>query len=167
MVTSKWVHTVKDSWLRERIFLGLFKEVLVCPLLKQPSLDWIIFIQFPIFSLQGVVGKVVAWQLQSVLDETDFRDDFQSGFRSGYGTEKVLVALMDSLWQEWDRSCAAIVALLDFERINHDIPWAGFASFKLVQLLSLRMLPIDVDGGKRSRSQPLLRGVPQGSVLSI
>lgn len=38
-----------------------------------------------------------AWQLHRILDETDFLDSFQSGFRPGYGTDTALVTLMDDL----------------------------------------------------------------------
>ena len=39
----------------------------------------------------------MAGQLQALLDETDFLDPFQSGFRLGFGTETALVALYDDL----------------------------------------------------------------------
>ncbi|KAF7246492.1 PDZ domain-containing RING finger protein 4, partial [Varanus komodoensis] len=53
--------------------------------------------------LGKVLERVVAGQLQALLDETDYLDPFQSGFRPGYGTESALVALYDDLCREKDR----------------------------------------------------------------
>ena len=47
--------------------------------------------------LGKVLEQVVAGQLQALLDETDFLDPFQLGFRPGFGMETALVALFDDL----------------------------------------------------------------------
>ena len=53
--------------------------------------------------LGKVLEKVVAEQLQALSEDTDYLVPFQSVFRSSYGTESVLVALIDELYQERDR----------------------------------------------------------------
>ena len=44
-----------------------------------------------------VIEREVAFQLQAVLDDTDFLDTFQTIFRAGYGVETTMVALVDDL----------------------------------------------------------------------
>ena len=51
---------------------------------------WIINISL----LVKVMEQVVASQFQGFLDERDYLDPFQSGFRPGYGTETALVTLV-------------------------------------------------------------------------
>lgn len=41
--------------------------------------------------------KMVAQQFQLILNEMDYLDSFQSGFRSGLVTEMTLVAFLDDL----------------------------------------------------------------------
>lgn len=66
-----------------------FKEAVVHLLLKRPSLDTILLDGFhPISNLPflgKVAEKMVAQQLQSFLDEMNYLDPLQSGFRLGYG----------------------------------------------------------------------------------
>ena len=45
----------------------------------------------------------MAGQLQVLLDEMDFLDPFQLGFRMGFGMETALVALYNDLCWERDR----------------------------------------------------------------
>lgn len=59
-----------SSLLLEGVFAVPFKRVLVSPLLK-PLLD----------PIGQFLGKVIALQLQKILDEIDYLDSFQSGFR--------------------------------------------------------------------------------------
>lgn len=54
---------------------------------------------------------MAVWQFQKLLDDMDYLEPFQSGFRSGYGTETALVA--HDLQQEWDRGNPTILELLD------------------------------------------------------
>ena len=60
-----------------------------------------------------------------LLDETDFLDPFQSGFRPGFGTETALVALYDDLCRERDRGSVTLLILLDlsaaFNAIDHGV----------------------------------------------
>lgn len=44
-----------------------------------------------------MLERVVAVQLQVLLEETNNLDPFQSGFRSGFGTESALVMLLEGV----------------------------------------------------------------------
>ncbi|KAF7238386.1 RNA-directed DNA polymerase from mobile element jockey [Varanus komodoensis] len=73
--------------------------------------------------LGKVLEQVVAGQLQALLDETDYLDPFQSGFRPRYGTESALVTLYDDLCREKDRGSVSLLVFLDlsaaFNTIDH------------------------------------------------
>ncbi|KAF7252606.1 putative RNA-directed DNA polymerase from transposon BS [Varanus komodoensis] len=120
---------------------------------------------------------MVAGQLQALLDETDYLDPFQSGFRPKYGTESALVALYDDLCRERDRGSVSLLVLLDlsaaFDTINHGIllnrlaglgvggiTWRWFRSY-----LNGRFQKV-VLGDYGSAPWQLCHGVPQGSILS-
>lgn len=94
------------------------KEVLVHPLLKKPLRDPITMNNFHLVSnlpfLRKVVEKEVAQQLQWILDEVDYPDPFQTGFRHGYRMETALVSLLDDLTCGQDRGCSSVLAILDF-----------------------------------------------------
>ncbi|KAF7251650.1 RNA-directed DNA polymerase from mobile element jockey [Varanus komodoensis] len=103
------------------------KEVVVQLVLKKASLDSEMATNYRpvanILFLGKVLERVVVGQLQALLNETDYLDPFQSGFRPGYGTESALVALYDDLCREKDRGSASLLVLLDlsaaFDTIDH------------------------------------------------
>ncbi|KAF7244397.1 Low-density lipoprotein receptor-related protein 8 [Varanus komodoensis] len=115
--------------LREGRVPAPLKEVVVRPVLRKASLDPEMATDYrPVANipfLGKVLERVVAGQLQALLDETDYLDPFQSGFRPGYGTESALVALYDDLCREKDRGSASLLVLLDlsaaFDTIDHGI----------------------------------------------
>ena len=70
-----------------------------------------------------MLEPVVAEQLQVLLDETDYLDPFQSGFRPGYGMETVLVTLFDYLCWEKDREFIPVDSLGPLNGFEHHQPW--------------------------------------------
>uniref|UniRef100_A0A8D2Q9P6 Reverse transcriptase domain-containing protein n=1 Tax=Varanus komodoensis TaxID=61221 RepID=A0A8D2Q9P6_VARKO len=127
--------------------------------------------------LGKVLERVVAGQLQALLDETDYLDPFQSGFRPGYGTESALVALYDDLCREKDRGSASLLILLDlsaaFDTIDHGILLDRLAGLGVrgTALQWFRSYLNDrfqkvVLGDYGSVPWQLCHGVPQGSILS-
>ena len=74
------------------------------PLLKKSSLDPEKLSNYRPLANVPFLGKVleVAGQLQTHLDEIDYLDPFQSGFRPGFVTETALVALYDDLCRKRD-----------------------------------------------------------------
>ncbi|XP_070800926.1 uncharacterized protein, partial [Pituophis catenifer annectens] len=160
----------------------LESEAVVRPLLKKPSLDPAVLVNYsPVSNLRFVakaVESVVAQQLPQYLDESAYLDPYQSGFRPGYSTETALVALVDDLWRARDRGCSSVLVLLDlsaaFDTIDHGImlhrleelgvggtvlQW--FSSF-----LSDRSQSIIRGFGVKYHQGAFVCGVPQGSVLS-
>ncbi|KAF7250584.1 CDC42 small effector protein 2-A [Varanus komodoensis] len=155
---SKAKHGI-GSWIWEVIITSLkdgrvpapLKEAVVRLVLKEASLDPEMAVHYrPVANILffgKVLERVVAGQLQALLDETDYLDPFQSGFRPGliqesldetdyldpfqsgfrpgYGTESALVTLYDDLCRERDRGSASLLVLLDlsaaFDTIDHGI----------------------------------------------
>ncbi|KAF7246760.1 Reelin [Varanus komodoensis] len=105
------------------------KEAVVQLVLKKASLDPEMATNYrPVANipfLGEVLEQVVAGQLQALLEETDYLDPFQSGFRPGYGTESALVTLYDDLCRERARGSASLLVFLDltaaFDTIDHGI----------------------------------------------
>uniref|UniRef100_A0A8D0DWT2 Reverse transcriptase domain-containing protein n=1 Tax=Salvator merianae TaxID=96440 RepID=A0A8D0DWT2_SALMN len=180
-VTRGWVQAIVNASLRDGSFPAPYKEAIVRPLLKKPSLDPTVLNNYcPVSNLPfigKVVEKVVAFQLQRSLDEADYLGPWQSGFRPGYSTETALVALIDDLWRARDRGYSSILVLLDlseaFNTIDHGIllrqlEGLGVGATVLwwfSSYLSGRLQSVLV-GRQRSAPRPLICGVPQGSVLS-
>ena len=86
-----WVLEAMNASLREGVVPITLKEAVIRPLLKKPNLDPRLVVNYrPVANLpylDKVLEQVVAGQLQALLDETDFLDPFQSGFRPGFATE--------------------------------------------------------------------------------
>lgn len=73
---------------------------------KGTIVDLIILDNFHVVSKLLFLGKVLetvnCMQFQRILEQADYLDCFQSGFRSGYGTEMALIAYVFAFWQEWE-----------------------------------------------------------------
>uniref|UniRef100_A0A803TL80 Reverse transcriptase domain-containing protein n=1 Tax=Anolis carolinensis TaxID=28377 RepID=A0A803TL80_ANOCA len=178
---TECVKVVVNASLREGIFPASLKLAVIKPLLKKPSLDPTQLENFrPISNLPflgKVVERVVAAQLQAFLVDTDFLDPAQSGFRSGHGTEKALVALVNDLRRELDRGSVSLLVLLDlsaaFDTVDHGLLLGRLAGMGLGGTV-LQWLRSFLEGRTQmvslgdtcSTPQPLSCGVPQGSVVS-
>ena len=75
--------------------------------------------------LNKVLKWVVSSQLQGILDEMDYLDPFQFGFKPGYGMKLALVAVVDDLHQELEMWYVSLLVLLDlsvaFDTTDHVI----------------------------------------------
>ncbi|KAF7245344.1 hypothetical protein EYD10_08460 [Varanus komodoensis] len=159
----------------------LGREAVIRPVLKKASLDPEMATNYrPVANipfLGKVLERVVAGQLQALLEETDYLDPFQSGFRPGYSTESALVALYDDLCREKDRGSTSLLVLLDlsaaFDTIDHGILLDRLAGLG-VGGTALQWFRSYLDGRFQkvvlgdhvSTSWQLCHGVPQGSILS-
>uniref|UniRef100_A0A8C6XD58 Reverse transcriptase domain-containing protein n=1 Tax=Naja naja TaxID=35670 RepID=A0A8C6XD58_NAJNA len=179
-VTRGWLQAVINASLSEGVFPAALKEAVVRPLLKKPALDPTILNNYrPVSNLRflaKVVESVVVQQLPLFLEETDYLDLYQSGFRPGHSTETALVALVDDLWRAWDRVflCPGPLDLsAAFNTIDHGILLrrlrglgvGGTVLRWFSSYLSDRSQSV-LTGEQRSSPRPLSCGVPQGSVLS-
>uniref|UniRef100_A0A8D2J9Z0 Reverse transcriptase domain-containing protein n=1 Tax=Varanus komodoensis TaxID=61221 RepID=A0A8D2J9Z0_VARKO len=176
-----WILDVVNASLREGRVPAPLKEAVIRPVLKKASLDPEMATNYrPVANipfLGKVLERVVAEQLQALLDETDYLDPFQSGFRPGYGTESALVALYDDLCRVKDRGSASLLVLLDlsaaFDTIDHGILLdrleglgvGGTALQWFRSYLNGRFQKV-VLGDYVSAPWQLRHGVPQGSILS-
>ncbi|KAF7249630.1 putative RNA-directed DNA polymerase from transposon BS [Varanus komodoensis] len=176
-----WILEVVNASLREGRVPAPLKEVVVRPVLKKVSLDPEMATNYRpvanILFLGKVLERVVAGQLQAPLDETDYLDSFQSGFRPRYGTESAFVALYDDLCRERDRGSASLLVLLDlsaaFDTIDHGILLdrlaglgvGGTALQWFHSYLNGRFQKVML-GDYGSAPWQLCHGVPQGSILS-
>ncbi|KAF7249427.1 Galectin-related protein, partial [Varanus komodoensis] len=176
-----WILEVINPSLWDGRVPAPLKEAVVRPVLKKVSLDPEMAANYRLVAnipfLGKVLERVVAGQLEALLDETDYLNPFQSGFRPGYGTESALVALYDDLCRERGRGSASLLVLLDlsaaFDTIDHGIlldrltglgvegtAWQWFRSY-----LDGRFQKV-VLGDFGSAPWQLCHGVPQGSILS-
>ncbi|KAF7239088.1 Sodium-dependent phosphate transporter 2 [Varanus komodoensis] len=170
-----------NASLREGRVPAPLKEAVIRPVLKKASLDPEMATNYrPVANipfLGKLLERVVAGQLQALLDETDYLDPFQSGFRPGYSTESALVALYDDLCREKDRGSAFLLVLLDlsaaFDTIDHGILLdrlaglgvGGTALQWFRSYLNGRFQKV-VLGDYVFAPWQLCHGVPQGSILS-
>ncbi|KAF7240922.1 Craniofacial development protein 2 [Varanus komodoensis] len=176
-----WILEVVNASLREGRVPAPLKEAVIRPVLKKAPLDPEMATNYrPVANipfLGKVLERVVAGQLQALLDETDYLDPFQSGFRPGYSTESALVALYDDLCREKDRGSTSLLVLLDlsvaFDTIDHGILLDRLAGLG-VGGTALQWFRSYLDGRFQkvvlgdhvSTSWQLCHGVPQGSILS-
>ena len=108
---------------------GRLKEAVVRPLLEISSLDPENLNNYrPVGNvpfLGKVLEKMIEGQLQMFLDEYNYLDPFQSGFRPDFGMETALVALYDDLCREKDRESVTLLIFLNlsaaFDTIDHGI----------------------------------------------
>lgn len=67
----------------------------------------------------------IPWQLQKIMEETDYLNPFQLSFGPGCETETALVTFMNNLWREQDKHSVSLFALLDlsasYNTIGHGI----------------------------------------------
>ena len=157
------------------------KHALVTPLLKKQSLDPNNAKNYrPVSNLSflsKVLEKVVAGQLLEHMVTFDLHEPLQSAYRSGHSTETALVRVQNDLLQAVDKKQGVILVLLDlsaaFDTIYHTILLCrlkerlgvrGVALEWIKSYLSNRTQSVHVNGVS-SKSENLLYGVPQGSVL--
>lgn len=126
--------------------------------------------------LSKILEKVLVAQIQQHLDDQGILPKTQSGFRRGYSCTTSLLNITDDILRAADDNRLSIMVLLDFSKafdtIHHQLlinilKYVGFdpSSSKLMaNYLSNRNQVVSVEQIV-SDSLPVLRGVPQGSVL--
>ena len=167
--------------LSEGIFPSSFKQALVQPLLKKPSLSTDDLNNFrPISNLifiSKILEKVVASRIQSHLSSNSLSSSFQSAYRIFHSTETNLLKIHNDLILAMDRGEVTSLILLDlsaaFDTVDHSIlltrlqNWFGLDGLSLdwfSSYLSLRSQAVSINDSISAFST-LSCGVPQGSVL--
>ena len=167
--------------LSEGNFPSSFKQALVQPLLKKPSLSTDDLNNFrPISNLifiSKILEKVVASRIQSHLSSNSLSSSFQSAYRIFHSTETTLLKIHNDLILAMDRGEVTSLILLDlsaaFDTVDHSIllthlrNWFGLDGLSLdwfSSYLSLRSQAVSINDSISAFST-LSCGVPQGSVL--
>ena len=115
--------------LSEGIFPSSFKQVLVQPLLKKPSLSTDDLNNFRLISnlnfISKILEKVVASRLQSHLSSNSLSSSFQSAYRIFHSTETTFLKIHNDLILAMDRGEVTSLILLDlsaaFDTVDHSI----------------------------------------------
>jgi hypothetical protein len=167
--------------LAEGVFPDAFKKAIVTPLLKKHSFPKDDLSSYrPISNLNfisKILERVIYSRLCDHLEKFPSLSPFQSAYRKLYSTETALNRIQNDLLLAMNRRQVSALVLLDlsaaFDTIDHDILLSRLqSSFGLsdtaFQLLSSylcnRSQSVQIDQSS-SDELPLLRGVPQGSVL--
>ena len=158
-----------------------FKNALIQPLLKKPSLDPLVLNNFRPISklpfLSKILEKVVSNQLITFMNSNSTFEKFQSGFRAMHSTETALLKVTNDLLMNTDNGDCSILFLLDlscaFDTVDHLILIKRLKDLIGINEVALEWFrsylsdrSISVEIGEASSSQAAFRcGVPQGSIL--
>ena len=107
----------------------LFQPDHVTPILKKSSLDKEVFKNYrPVSNLNfisKILDRVVAFQLQTHLDEAGLITAFQSGYRKHHSTESALLNIQNDIPLNMAKGSVTALTLLDlsatFDTIDHTI----------------------------------------------
>lgn len=180
-VLAPVITRIVNASLASGYFPPVFKQSIVTPLLKKPTLDSDNLSNYrPISNLSflsKLAERVVSSRLHEHLSQHSLFNQFQSAYTKFHSTETTLLALHDHLIRAMTHQQITCLCLLDlsaaFDTIDHAIllqrlsDWFGItqtAHSWLKSYLSSRSFTVSSCGSK-SQSAPLLCGVPQGSVL--
>jgi len=158
-----------------------FKEALLLPLLKKPSLNSDEFCNYrPISNLRfisKIVEKVVASQLIDYITSNSLNDCFQSAYKKDHSTETALLRVHNDIALAVDSQNTVILLLLDLSaafdtvdhvlllsRLNKRFGIGGKVLDWFKSYLSERTQFVRINDSSSSRLS-LDFGVPQGSVL--
>uniref|UniRef100_A0AAY4AM17 Reverse transcriptase domain-containing protein n=2 Tax=Denticeps clupeoides TaxID=299321 RepID=A0AAY4AM17_9TELE len=178
-ILSALTHVLNSS-LTTGTFPTAFKQAVITPLLKKPTLNPSLLDSYrPVSNLpflSKILERAVLAQLSSFLHKHDLLDPFQSGFRKGHSTETSLLAMMDDLRAARAARRSSVLVLLDlsaaFDTVNHeillttlsDLGVTGTALDWFTSYLYDRSFKVSW-GGETSVLSRVTTGVPQGSVL--
>uniref|UniRef100_M3XIZ1 Reverse transcriptase domain-containing protein n=1 Tax=Latimeria chalumnae TaxID=7897 RepID=M3XIZ1_LATCH len=171
-----------NASLEEGYLPAALKRASVCPLLKQASLDPGDLGNYrPVSNLPflgKVIEKVVAGFLREHLDQFNFYDRFQSGFRPRHSTKTALVKVVSDLLSSLDRGLVAFLVQLDLSsafdtidhgillhRLEHLLGISGSVLSWFCSFLEGRSQVVQL-GSSLSAPAGISCGVPQGSILS-
>jgi hypothetical protein len=158
-----------------------FKEAILTPLLKKPTLDKDQFKNYrPVSNLSfisKVLERVVAQKLENYMLANGLGEQLQSAYKKFHSTETALVYIQNDILRSLDDKSAVVLMLLDlsaaFDTVDHEIllkrleDRLGISGSVLEwfrSYLTGRVQRVCVQGSSSS-VHSLECGVPQGSVL--
>ena len=175
------VTAVINQSLQTGVFPSVFKETVVKPLLKKPSLDPNSLKNYrPISNLSflsKVTEKIVLSQLLAYLNANSLFPTSQSGYRPGHSTETALLNMFSDILHALDNGDVTVVTLLDLSAalytIDHNVLCQRLEHLYGISCTSLNWFSSYLSNRTQTvtinnkLSQPTLLnfGVPQGSVL--
>ena len=128
-------------------------------------------------SIMKLFKWVIEQRLCSYLEDIDFINKYQSGFRQNKSTDDHLFRLSQSVMERFNRRVHVVAAFLDIEKAFDNV-WNNGLRYKIFMLdlptkmtcwlsdfLVGRIIQINVNGFLSDKISPLA-GVQQGSVLS-
>ena len=163
------------------VFPSDYKVALVRPIIKKSNLDPDVLKNYrPVSNLHYIsklTEKVVAGQIEMHLENNNLLDPYQSGYRKHHSTETAVLNITNDILSKKDSHQATALVSIDlsaaFDLVDHDVlvkrldNYFGFSATVLdwfKSFLSDRSQCV-ILGSARSKSTPVLQGVPQGSVL--
>ena len=154
------------------------KEALVIPVFKKGS-RLLVSNYRPILllsNLNKILEKFLHKCMSSFLEKLNIIYDLQFGFRSKYSTSHELIHMTETIRSALDQGKVTCVIFINlqkaFDTVNHEIlikklehyGFQGNMNNSFRSYLTGRQQKVIINGFE-SQPQPLLHGVPQGSVL--
>ncbi|CAC5421612.1 unnamed protein product [Mytilus coruscus] len=120
---------IVNTSLSEQCVPLSFKQAVVRPLLKKPSLDKEVLKNYrPVSNLPFIsktLGKVVDSRLENHMSSYSLHDTVQSAYRACHSTETTLLRVHHDIAYAPDNNCCAVLLMLDlsaaFDTIDHQI----------------------------------------------
>ena len=175
------ITTIFNQALSTGIFPSDFKESIVIPLLKKPSLDPNVLKNYrPVSNLSFVsklLERIIFNQVICHLGKHNLVEKFQSAYKACHSTETALLRVVNDLLCFVDDGKISVLTMLDlsaaFDTIDHDILLSRISSTFGIRDKALKLIETYLLDRKQkiklnnfySQDLPLLFGVPQGSVL--
>ena len=128
LVLAPMIAHLANMCFDEGRFPTAFKHAQVTPILKKPGLDGTEPANYRPISNLNVISKIlerlVLARLTAHVSNSPNLNSLQSVYRAGHSTETALLKVTDDLYRIMDRSCAAVLIVLDlsaaFDTIDHD-----------------------------------------------
>ena len=174
------ITTIVNSSLLHGHFPSSWKEAIVTPILKNPSLTSEFSNLRPISNLQFIsklTERAVFDQLQTHMLDHALYPLIQSTYRKSHSTETTLIQVQNDILMNMDRQQVTLLVLLDlsaaFDTIDHQVLLnrlrlsfgiRGYALEWIASYLSDRTQCVSFENNF-SQSRYLSCGVPQGSCL--
>ena len=158
-----------------------FKDAIVKPLLKKPSLELNELKNYrPVSNLpfvSKIVERVVVKRLNQHMSDNNLHETYQSAYKKQHSMETPLVRVQNDILRALDKRQSVILVLLDlssaFDTVDYVVLLTRLSTYLGISGDALSWFSSYLSGRHQtvlvnqhaSRKQLLLSGVPQGSVL--